>query len=524
MLNGIEIGQVPAFIGYEKPVKRTKLDIVLAERPSYLIREQKTLPYGEKDFELTFINIPSTFQQGMISDEEVPPHGELRVLTAARELHGLKAGILDAHQMKLSPEEIERELRVTRPKVVGLNPTSVNVREGRIIADICDRLGIPYILGGVEATLHPGIALEHFPNAYAAVCGSGEVVIGDLIRGIIRGEKPRIKGVYYLEQKQELLNQNNTIFTQADRLRPEQIPVSDQVLFVEQPNYHYTAVVFGNKVVLVEASLFTTTGCPFLCTFCDTPITSQHFVKGVQPYLHPGAGRLVDECERCITDLGSNAIHFMDDLAIATPRQVLDFHNELKNRDLLGTFVWRGLTRASILSRFTESQLHILKETGCWKLGLGVESGDEDMLKRIKKQITVDQVIRSIESLSREGILTKGFFIMGFPDETEEQIINTRKFILDLKNAGLSDVIISLYKPYPGTELYNELVSKRPEIVSQLEYLVRPGEDLSANSGIEFHPEAKETYFKDPHLCIARIPTSEVERYIVSTFNDFYRK
>lgn len=106
------------------------------------------------------INVPSTYQQGVIPDGEVPPWGMLRVVVSAEDIYGFNSGILDAHALKLLPIDIANQIEKSQPSLVGINPTSVNVPEAKRIAAICDDLGIPYVLGGIHATLDPIAALN----------------------------------------------------------------------------------------------------------------------------------------------------------------------------------------------------------------------------------------------------------------------------------------------------------------------------------------------------------------------------
>jgi hypothetical protein len=161
--------------------------------PDVFGRDHMARPYPESDFDFLAVNVPSTYQQGVIPDGEEAPHGLLRIIAAGRDLHvkmplqpRISAGLLDAHRLRLQPETIIGQIeKVAAKGVVGLNPTSVNVPEAQAIARLCDARGIPYILGGIHATLDPVIAREDFPNASAIVRGTGELVIGRTVQSVL---------------------------------------------------------------------------------------------------------------------------------------------------------------------------------------------------------------------------------------------------------------------------------------------------------------------------------------------------
>lgn len=164
-------------------------------------------------------------------------------------------------------------------------------------------------------------------------------------------------------------------------------------------------------------------------------------------------------------------IHFLDDMVFAIPQHIRDLHKGLKDRDLLERFIWRGSTRVPVIEKFTEETMRILKETGVWKIALGIESGDNNVLKKINKKITINQILNAVARLASYGIQVKGFFIMGFPGETEEQIRHTQELVYLLKNVGLTELAIFQFKPYPGTAEYDLIGRTMPDVFSRLNYL-----------------------------------------------------
>jgi radical SAM superfamily enzyme YgiQ (UPF0313 family) len=95
--------------------------------------------------------------------------------------------------------------------------------------------------------------------------------------------------------------------------------------------------------------------------------------------------------------------------------------------------------------------LKIMKQAGCWQIAYGIESGEQRILDIAKKGITVEEIKCAIQWTHEAGIFSKGFFILGFPQESEETLQRTIDFARELK---LDDVSISLMTPFPGTEIY----------------------------------------------------------------------
>jgi anaerobic magnesium-protoporphyrin IX monomethyl ester cyclase len=469
-------------------------------------------PSEDTNFDFLAVNVPSTYQQGLIPDGDEPPWGLLRVVVSARERFGFKAGILDAHRLKLQPDDIAAQIRSTGAKIVGMNPTSMNVSQATVIAEICDRIGVPYIVGGVHATLDPVKAASDFPNVMAIIRGNGELAIGEVLSSVLKSGPKDLPGIWYNG------NAPLTNLEYAPKINLEEIPLVRQDIYVQDPVYSYTAYDGAAYRRFKEATLFVTYGCPFECTFCSSPIMVNRG-KDV-PYLRPGISRIVDEIECAISRLGADAIHFLDDMVFVCGRHIRDFHEELKERNLLGRFVWRGLTRASILLKpnFNGEVMNLMKESGAWKIAIGVESGNDEVLKRIRKHVTTAQVVEAVRKLVQYGIRAKGFFVLGFPDETKQQIEDTVRFIMELKDVGMTEISIFQFKPYPGTREYEFLLRERPDVINRLSYLKRTYGDLQGRA----KERAESHVWLPDDLRIAEIPSGEVRRYIVKALEAFY--
>lgn len=470
-------------------------------------------PYPGRNYDLLVVNVNSTFQQGLIPDGEELPWGLLRVVSAARDLHSLKAGILDSHRLRLMPKDLMQQFQIIEPKVVGLNPTSVNISEAQIIANICEQLKIPYVLGGVHATLNPTAAITDFPGVSAVVRGNAEGVIGDLIKGLLQEEKVPLQGVYY--QKENYDNRSDF----APKLNPDQIPIVDQTKLAEAPIYEHTVRINGIPVPIREATLYLSQGCPFDCTFCASPVMNQRGINEVKPYTRPSNERIISEIESSVKDLGANAIHVLDDMAFATPQHIRDLHTGLKDKNLLGKLIWRGSTRVPVIEKLDEETMRILKETGAWKIALGIESGNDTVLNKINKRITKSQIIDAVSRLVSHEIQVKGFFIMGFPGETEEQMRDTQNLVHSLKDTGLNELAIFQFKPYPGTVEYDLIKRTMPDVLPRLSYLRHTDTGLSGKA--KFRVEQHDTWLPDD-VCISEIPSGKVREYVMQTTEEFY--
>jgi radical SAM superfamily enzyme YgiQ (UPF0313 family) len=128
---------------------------------------------------------------------------------------------------------------------------------------------------------------------------------------------------------------------------PNDIPMVRQGELVEAPVYRHDVMTLDGRRTINEANLFVTYGCPFECTFCSSPIlVGRNEKTGVPAYRRPDMQRIVDDVEHVVTDLGADAVHFLDDMAFISSTHIRELDDELVARDLKGKFIWRGLTRA----------------------------------------------------------------------------------------------------------------------------------------------------------------------------------
>src|SRR4029079_14428654 len=115
---------------------------------------------------------------------------------------------------------------------------------------------------------------------------------------------------------------------------------------------------------------------------------------------------------------------------------------------------WFGTGRADLLRRLTDEQLGLLRESGCYKVNVGAESGSPELLKHIKKGTQVEEVLETAEKLPRFGIGARFSFIAGFPQEPSGSLGETYRTVKQLREIdGEFETPIYFYAPYPGTEL-----------------------------------------------------------------------
>jgi len=217
-------------------------------------------------------------------------------------------------------------------------------------------------------------------------------------------------------------------------------------------------------------SFYTSRGCPAMCTFCLWPQTH----SGHRWRLR-STDDIVNECRYVQENFpGLKEIFFDDDTFNYQKARTIELCNKLKPLKM----TW------SCTSRVTTDYdtLKAMKEAGCRLLIVGYESGDQQILKNIKKGATIDMARRFTANCKKLGLIIHGDFIVGLPGESRESI---RKTIDFAKEMDVETIQVSLAHPYPGTEFYdyvkkNNLItidSMTDEQGHQLPNIIYPGLD-----------------------------------------------
>jgi len=192
--------------------------------------------------------------------------------------------------------------------------------------------------------------------------------------------------------------------------------------------------------------LFASRGCPYACTYCSSHDTWTRKIRYVSPE------RVVDEIEHSYHEYGTRSFSFEDDVFPFNRDHALAVCEDIVQRGL--DIEWTCETRVNAI---TPEVARAIRRGGCTEVKLGVETGDEEILKWIKKKATLDQAFRAAEVLHEVGVDVATFFMVGLPDDTEETMWKSFEF---MKRLGSQNICFSKATPYPGTELYDMCVSE----------------------------------------------------------------
>lgn len=267
--------------------------------------------------------------------------------------------------------------------------------------------------------------------------GEEEFVIEDIANFAIckKGDIKSVKGIFYKNEKGEF--EKTDFACWQDDLDSLPFPARDLM-----NNALYTRPDTGEPMATISVAR----GCPSACTYCLTPIISGRKVR------KRSIENVFLEIEECYKKYGIRNFFFKADTFTLDNKWAIELCDRIINSDLNKKIEFTVNSRADTVS---EELLKKLKEAGCFMFAIGFESGNEETLKRIKKGTTVSDNLNAAELVKKAGLPLLGFFMVGFPWETEEDIKKTLNFIFKVDPDFIE---IHIAMPYYGTELYNECV------------------------------------------------------------------
>jgi radical SAM superfamily enzyme YgiQ (UPF0313 family) len=222
----------------------------------------------------------------------------------------------------------------------------------------------------------------------------------------------------------------------------DSLPIPDYNL-VDLDQYH----MYSFPVPLFRAvkwgQMLSSRGCPYPCTHCSF----DHRQTFGRPFRTLSPERVVDNMEAMVSH-GANAISIEDDCFSLKRAHAVAVCDEIERRGL--KVKWVAQTRVDLIDRDLIARM---KRVGCVGLSLGIESGNDRVLKHLKKGFTREQALEGIREAQNQGIMLRLLFMVGMPTETADEIRDTITLALEAKAITVQAHICT---PYPGTTLLGE--------------------------------------------------------------------
>ncbi|MDR4504193.1 MAG: B12-binding domain-containing radical SAM protein [Candidatus Scalindua sp.] len=363
------------------------------------------------------------------------PYG-LAMVSSVLKQNGCDVVLLDAFAQQKSRDEIIEYVKSINPDILGITVMTHNVGQTvQFLREMKTLLPkMVTVLGGIHASIEYQNLLSNYPYVDIAVIGEGELTMLELVESIqLRKPLQDIKGIAYREEGEVRINPFRENIQNLDSL-----PFADwESLPMEK--YWDRWTIEKNYACLIVSR-----GCPFSCTFCG------HSIIG-KSYRAKSPGKVLEEIKLLYDRYNVRNLTLADSTLNVSNKWLRNICEGLIN--IKRPIKWGCSIRADHVDRET---LALMKKSGCVKIFIGVESADNEMLKSMRKNESIEKIKEGIQMIKEAGLTPDLGFIIGMPGETTKSIMKTIEFARTFNKSVCS---FTYATPYPGTELY-EMVKK----------------------------------------------------------------
>lgn len=363
------------------------------------------------------------------------PHApnDLGYIASDLEAIGIKPVIRDYPMEGTSQDSVYDEIRSLNPNAILISTTtSTFPKDIEFLKKVKEVL--PGIITIAKGSCFYAFSLSELENSIygsldIAIYGEAEFIINDIIRSFNEGTPLEdVKGLVLN------LGTDKVVRTAAPDFREDldALPFPKRSLI---KNELYKNPVTGRPM----ATIIVSRGCPAQCIFCLTPLISGRKLR------KRSVDNVIEELKDCVNNYGIRDFFFRADTFTMDKGYVKRLCENIKTNRL--EIAWVANSRTDTID---EELLEMMKDAGCWLIAFGIESGNYEIQRKIKKGSTSEEARRAIALCGKAGIKTFGFFMIGFPWETEVTLSDTYNLMREL-DCDFIEVHIAM--PFEGTEL-----------------------------------------------------------------------
>lgn len=352
-------------------------------------------------------------------------------LAAVLEKNQYEVDLIDCQALRLSYENVRKEIEKRRPSVVGVTSTTLTYKSALRVAKIAKEVsGDTFtVLGGCHATFWDDKALQECSQLDIVVRKEGENTLLELVRKLEKRENfSDVLGITY--------RKGDEIVRTRDRPYIENL---DELPF---PAYHLMPIEQLRKTGELIFPVMTSRGCVFWCDFCTAVRMFGRKYRTRCPK------NIVAELQRIQKMYSAEEVAFCDDIFTLDQTRTEKLCDEIKERKL--EMKWTCGTRVDMVTR---DLLRKMKDAGCIGIWFGVESGSQKVLNDMRKGISLNQTVKAFKWAHEIGLRTLAQVILGYPGETRETALQTIKFTEKISPDDVG--FYNVATPFPGTPLYD---------------------------------------------------------------------
>ena len=328
--------------------------------------------------------------------------------------------------------ELKGDIEKFRPDIVAVHMKTGSYLTALNTARLAKEINpsVITVMGGPHPTMIPeDIARKDVVDF--VVLGEGEETMAELAGLDGNAGASRVRSIAFSDGKEVVITEPRPLIKDVDSLP---FPSRRSILFREK----YPKDAFG--------IIFTARGCPFECTYCASKKIWTRRVRFRSP------GNVIEEMSQVYTDYNTKYFQIRDDTFTLNKSRAIEICEGLIKSGIRIT--WHCDTRADCVD---DELVRVMKAAGCAHVSIGIESGSERILERIKKGETPAQMEKAFSLFRKYGISTNAFIMIGFPGETRDDV---KKTMALAKRCRPDNLVLSILTPYPGTEIYEQAVEE----------------------------------------------------------------
>ena len=383
-------------------------------------------------------NSPIFWDSTKENEQYLSPLG-LGYIATYLEKAGIDVEVIDCVKGKISVSEVISIINEIQPDYIGINIFTQNYEIVKHIIENIEVSCVCFIGGQAVKSIYQELLQWDVKNRMNIIIGEGEFIIPQLVIGNCTQLPEEQKGKKFVYR----VNATSPYF-------PEDI--SDLYL-----NRKY----LGNEIIInhygeKEIALITSRGCEFDCAFCGG---ARSLNKDVSIRIRTEGSVIQEISEALLAYQDIKSVRILDDLFLRNNKSI-DMANNIFSQ--FPQLSWRGMVHVLSLIGSID-KVKELRKGKCRELFIGIESGSETIRKRINKLGDPASIISVSREILLNGIDLKGYFIYGFPKETKEDFQKTYELAASLKDISLNTpgtfrTSVFQFRPYHGTQLYNEIL------------------------------------------------------------------
>ncbi len=375
-----------------------------------------------KPVKVVLVN-PPPFQV-LEPDYDTPKFGRLGLAYVAAYLRlseGYSIEIVDAKLERLTFSDTLERIFEKRPDIVGLGAFTCEIKPAALIASQIKKINprIVTIIGGVHVTAIPKETLREFPQFDIGVCGEGEATFSEVC-GAIKNQETlgNIPGLVFRRGEETVLTPPRERIADQDT-----VPFPAWDLFPQAEEYF----------------LMTQRGCPFNCLFCMNPNGRVARARSIE--------NLMEELTMVLDRYHPKKVWFGDELFSVNMDRTHQLLDAMIAAGVPQKAKWHAQTHVHFVD---EALFKKMKRAGAWLIGMGIETGDADILRQVGKGTTPEMIMRAACSAKKAGLSIITYFILGHPHETLQSMKKTVDLAVKINPAIPA---FGIMVPYPGTEV-----------------------------------------------------------------------